>query len=178
MRLINNFQIISFTRVTLYTIHELHSTQYTSYILHNTRVTLYTIYELHSTQYTSYTLQQGSPTFCGRWAKKWENYKPFLLGAINSYFLLIFSNFFLVVTFFFGPQNLKRAFIFFEKGHIWSTGHRLAIPTLHNTRVTLYTIHELHSTQYTNYTLNNTQVTQYTIHEFLNFHIITNTNHI
>ena len=36
-----------------------------------------------------YTVQQGSPTFCGRWAKKWKNYKPFLLRAINSYFFAI-----------------------------------------------------------------------------------------
>ena len=31
-------------------------------------------------------VDQGSPTFCARWTKKWKNYKPFLLRAINSYF--------------------------------------------------------------------------------------------
>ena len=54
-----------------------------------------------------YIIQQGSPTFCGRWAKKWKNYKLFLLRAINSSFLAISSKFFCRP--FFGPQNLKRA---------------------------------------------------------------------
>ena len=61
----------------------------------------------------SYTIHLGSPTFCGRWAKKWKNYKPFLLWAINSYFFAIPSKIF--DDLFFAPQNLIRAIIFLKR---------------------------------------------------------------
>ena len=55
------------------------------------------------------TFEQRSPTFCGRWAKKWKNYKPILLGAFNSYFFAICPKHFLWPFFLFAPYNLKRA---------------------------------------------------------------------
>ena len=39
------------------------------------------VHTVHRTVYglrcTLYSVHQGSPTFCGRWAKKWKNYIPF-----------------------------------------------------------------------------------------------------
>ena len=49
-------------------------------------------------------LEQESPTFCGKWAKKLKNYKRFSLRAINSYF--------------FAPHSLKRAIIFLKRPHL------------------------------------------------------------
>ena len=69
----------------------------------------------------------GSLTFCGRWAKKWKNYKPFLLRAINSYFLPFLPKFF---DDFFYSLEFKKGHYFFEKGHIWPAGHRLATPDI------------------------------------------------
>ena len=61
-----------------------------------------------------YILYQGSPTFCGRWAKNGKIINLFLLRAINSYFFSHFFQLFLM-TFFFAPQNLKRAIIFLKR---------------------------------------------------------------
>ena len=80
-------------------------------------VYIYIYHTLYSVHCTVYTVEQGSPTFCGRWAKKRKNYKPFLLRAINSYFLPISPKFFdhLFISFFSAPQNLKRAIIFLKR---------------------------------------------------------------
>ena len=51
-----------------------------------------------------------------------------LLRAINSYFFANLAKFFGDI--FFAPSDLKRVIIFFEKGHIWPAGHRLATPAL------------------------------------------------
>ena len=52
----------------------------------------------------------------------------FLLRAINSYFFANLPKFFFDNPFF--SQDLKKGHNFFEKGHIWPAGHRLATPAM------------------------------------------------
>ena len=51
---------------------------------------------------------------------------------INSYLFANFPKFFGdLFLFFFCSSGFKKGHYFFEKGHIWPPGHRLATPGLH-----------------------------------------------